>query len=88
MQDHKTNIPHSCRQTLLKFSQEKDKEKKAERNRGSLEKEEKREMSVQEKCQFRICRFVVMLLPMQENMVLWTPDIISEISGELGDSIE
>lgn len=33
MQDHKTNIPHSCRQTLLKFSQGKDKEKKAEMNR-------------------------------------------------------
>lgn len=34
MQDHKTNIPHSCRQTLLKFSQEKDEEKKAEIDRA------------------------------------------------------
>lgn len=33
MHDHKTNIPHSCRQTLLKFSREEDKEKKAEINR-------------------------------------------------------
>lgn len=58
MQDHKTNIPHSCRQTLLKFSQEKDEETKAEinrqRNRGSADKEDRekrnvrsREMSVQ-----------------------------------------
>lgn len=58
MQDHKTNIPHSCRQTLLKISREKDKEKRQinrwrerERNRGSAEKDE-REMSVQDKCQF------------------------------------
>lgn len=67
MQDHKTNIPHSCRQTLLKLSQEKDKEKKAEINRqrekkrGSAEKEdrEKRNVSSREKCQFRDCRLVV-----------------------------
>lgn len=28
MQDHKTKIPNSCRQTLLNFSQEKDEEKR------------------------------------------------------------
>lgn len=59
MQGHKTNIPHNCRQTLLKFSQEKGEEKKAEinrqreRKRGSEEKKD-REMSVQEKCPFRV----------------------------------
>jgi len=59
MQDHKTNIPYSCRQTLLKISREKDEEKKAEISRQEREKEKvekedrkkrdvtSREMSVQ-----------------------------------------
>ncbi|CAK6973655.1 ubiquitin carboxyl-terminal hydrolase 37-like isoform X5 [Scomber scombrus] len=59
MQDHKTNIPYSCGQTLLKISQEKDEEKKAEisrqeREKEKIEKEDRkrrdvnsREMSVQ-----------------------------------------
>lgn len=53
MQDHKTNIPHSCRQTLLKVSREKDEEKRQinrERTRGSVGKEyrEKRNVRLRE----------------------------------------
>lgn len=47
MQGHKTNIPHSCRQTLLKISREKDWEKRAEiereRREGRGEREQERE---------------------------------------------
>lgn len=54
MQGHKTNIPHSCRQTLLKFSQEKGKEKKAEINRQrETERKCREKRQSKEKCQFK-----------------------------------
>lgn len=72
MHVHKTNIPHSCRQTLLKSSQEKDEEKKAEitrqkerereRNRGSVEREDREKRNVRSRemsVQSLYCRFVV-----------------------------
>ncbi len=48
-------------------------------------------MSVQEKCQFRVYRFVVGVGSSAGKLIYSvsrTPDIISEISGELGESIE
>lgn len=51
MQDHKTNIPYSCRQTLLKISREKDEEKKAEISRREREREDRRRKK--ERCQFK-----------------------------------
>lgn len=61
--DHKTPIPHSCRQTLLKFSWEKDQEtRQIKRQREKKEKvqrkkREKRVVSVQS-LQVAVCSTV------------------------------